>query len=138
MQTATTKPEVIQGTWHNQNGSEIELVVLDDGRLTGLFRLSERCKVNQREFPLTGFVVGNVITFCVVFESKQSATSWSGEVCADGSMRTMWHMVLDAHKTESNMWRAVWTGADVFKRGEAHDDGHAASMDSHPFFCGVI
>lgn len=137
MQTLARKTQRIDGIWHNQYGSEVELLQDDAGKLAGTFRIPKVSSHNN-EFPLTGFVTGNVVAFAVVFPEKESATAWSGEILSDGSIRALWHMVLDAHSNEQNCWKSTWTGADTFERGESPKETSAKTPPSHPFFCGLV
>lgn len=137
MQTTKHKSETIQGLWHNQHGSEIELVVDSEGRIAGVFRLNQRQVT--REFPLSGYVTGNAVSFCVNFPEKQSTTAWVGEVMQGGTLRTIWHMALNAGGSENYAWKAIWSGADNFERGASVKQNDVIqSLTSHPFFCDLI
>jgi hypothetical protein len=132
--------QTLSGTWHNQHGSQIDLVALDDGRLTGNFTL--RCDDPQEaeQFSLTGFVNKDIITFCVDFGRHESLTAWVGQITTSlNSFETMWQMVADAHRNPCRSWRAVCTGSDTFERGECPENfTQSQKPASHPLWSGVI
>jgi hypothetical protein len=57
----------------------------------------------SEEFELTGFTQGQAMAFTVHFGRHTSLTAWVGH-----------HLIEDGEG-----WRAVWAGADVFRRGAA-------------------
>jgi hypothetical protein len=126
MKVVSPNVEVAQvaGTWHNQHGSEINLVILDDGRITGTFRSGVGPAGQEaREFALTGFARNGVLSFCVDFERHDSMTAWVGQVTGFrcDKIDMMWHMVMNTHCDQSRAWRSVMTGSDMFARTQSDD-----------------
>lgn len=108
----------LTGVWHNQHGSEIDFVVLDDGRLTGSFTLHRADSRGSDQYPLAGFAKEDILTFCVDFGKHNSMTAWVGQFTGPTNcFEAMWHMVADARGHRDQCWRAVSTGSDTFVRG---------------------
>jgi hypothetical protein len=109
------------GKWHNQNGSELELRVGADGRVTGSFRSGVGSVPHDRSFPLTGWHSGDLIAFCVRFDGAGLA-AWSGQHTVSGGLEkleTLWHLAQDIPPESEPrwLWSAIRTGADHFVRG---------------------
>lgn len=112
----------IAGTWHNEHGSEIDLVA-DGTRLTGRFRSGTGLAQGRSESELVGFVSGNLIAFTVNFGSHGSLTAWVGHVVKEDGViciHASWNMTVELPGEDSeDLWRGIWTGADKFERGTA-------------------
>lgn len=75
----------------NERGSVLELIelnILPDNKVEGSFKTSEASKscpqaVDQKR-PITGYVVGNAITFSVVYPMCESVLSITGNMSKDG------------------------------------------------------
>jgi hypothetical protein len=109
------------GKWHNQNGSEMELSVGADGRVSGWFRSAVGAVRPDRAYPLVGWCSGDLIAFCVSFESAGVA-SWAGQHTQSGALEkieTLWHLAQDipAPSERDWLWSGVRAGADHFVRG---------------------
>ncbi len=110
------------GTWHNQHGSEMRLTVAADGKLTGTFHTGVGSPSPSEEFPLVGFVCGDLIGFAVSFGKYQSVTTWTGQhTIEDGVevIETMWHLAINIEDRAEKewLWSGVRCGADLFHRG---------------------
>ena len=55
------------------------LKVRADGRITGKYRTGVGAPTPAEEFPLIGFVAGDLISFTVNFGKYGSLTSWAGQ-----------------------------------------------------------
>ncbi|MBY0552496.1 MAG: avidin/streptavidin family protein [Candidatus Obscuribacterales bacterium] len=108
------------GAWHNQNNSELVLMVGADGTVNGSFRL-DRNHAPERAFPLVGYACDSAIAFCVNFAEKASVTSWVGHLVRHEdsfSLETLWHMAVHVSEhSKETPWSSVVSGADVFERG---------------------
>lgn len=116
----STSDQVFAGAWHNQNNSEIVLMVGRDGDVNGTFRLDRKHSPEQ-VFPLVGYACDGAIAFCVNFAGQRSVTSWVGRLVrheGDVSLETLWHMAVHMSDTAKEMPRnSVVSGADCFERG---------------------
>lgn len=133
---------IFNGLWHNQNSSEIELLVNEDGLVSGTFTIIESAE-KKRTYSLTGFAANDLISFVVSFPRHGSITSWSGQKVQGpgeetGRIHMLWHMSMDlAARSESELWRGTLTGADVFRKG-ANTNAECGFEDmtppSHPWW----
>lgn len=109
----------LSGTWHNEDGSRMEVEARPDGRLTGRFVTGVGVGAGEA-YALTGFVSDELVAFTVDFGRAGSLTSWAGHlVDEDGpALRTLWQMAVKVPHPEDpqELWRAVWSGANVFRR----------------------
>ncbi len=69
-------------TFQNQRGSILKLNILADNKINGYFTTAVASKtcpeaINQKR-PITGYLVGNAITFSVVYPMCESVLSVSG------------------------------------------------------------
>lgn len=116
-----------KGTWHNQHGSELQLDVDPDGKLSGKMTCGDGV-AREQSFPLTGFVRGDLIGFCVDFGRLGTLTAWTGHFVPDHQegprLETLWHLAtLVPHPQRADeRWKSVWTGADVFRPGSRPKD----------------
>ena len=111
----------LSGKWHNQHGSEVELHVLDDGRITGKFH-SGTGRAKGEPCDLVGFATESLVAFTVDFSRHDSLTSWAGHFVAerDGlAIHATWTMSVASPKRNDPelSWKGVWTGSDTFRRG---------------------
>ena len=109
------------GKWRNDLNSEMDLVVDSAGGVAGVYRTGVGSPTPTEEFPLTGFVSGDLLSFSVNFGKYGSVTSWVGQHTVQGGgerIRTMWHLaqnVIDKHEP-THLWGAVLSGSDTFRR----------------------
>lgn len=142
MKTKESVQKLLSGIWHNQHNSQMHLEIDESGKITGYF-LSGTISSEEasNSYPLTGFTVGAVFSFCVAFSNHGTVTTWIGQV-VDNEEETFdasWQMVVDAHQNKEHSWKSTWSGQDKFFRGprELHicpspDDA------SHPLYCSII
>ena len=74
-------------SFKNQRGSTLELTVLDGNKIEGFFTTAVASKscpeaINTKR-PITGYIVGNAITFSVVYPMCESVLSISGNLDKD-------------------------------------------------------
>jgi hypothetical protein len=110
------------GKWHNQHGSEMYLTVSESGQVAGSFRTVVGTPRPVEEFPLIGFVCGDLISFTVNFGRYQSLTAWTGQHTVENgveTLETVWHLAVNIEDPAEKawMWSGVRTGADTFVRG---------------------
>lgn len=69
-------------TFKNKRGSLLELVIQSDNQITGYFTTAVASKscpdAIGTKRPITGYMVGNALTFSVVYPMCQSVLSFSG------------------------------------------------------------
>jgi hypothetical protein len=120
-QETAARPASIAGRWRNRLGSVMEVAVGDDDVVTGWFRTGVGGDGAQHEHPLTGFVRGDAVVFCVDFRPHGSLSAWAGHHVVDGGperLVTLWHLarpVPQAH-AEVDLWQGLLAGADQFER----------------------
>jgi hypothetical protein len=126
----------LTGTWHNQHGSVLALEISPDGRVSGHFRSGTGLARGEGDFPVTGVASGDLIAFCVSFGKFDSITAWAGHVVsAAGEMRleTQWQMTVALpRRGSSEVWKGIWTGSDVFRRGAPELATIPSKLPSHP------
>jgi len=119
--------QLYTGKWHNQHNSEIDLSADAEGQITGVFRAGSTSGQEismPEEFPLTGFVAGDVIAFCVQFEEFDCITAWVGHLTevpgtSERLLVTVWHMSVHVGKQGKGLiWKSIVTGADNFVSGQ--------------------
>lgn len=118
--TDAAKDPDFSGKWRNQLGSEMEIAVQPDHRITGVFRSGVGAVDPQREFPLVGFQSGDVMTFCVSFE-RFGLAAWVGQHTTAGGVEqivTMWHLAENVPEELERawLWSGVKAGSDTFVR----------------------
>lgn len=146
MKEKAKQANMFAGVWHNQHNSEIELNIDDQGKVSGTFRKG-KCKDEKEnngveEFPLTGFVSNDVITFCVRFETHSCVTAWVGQLAPsleysdNNVLVTLWHMSVDVGNSAKDLlWKSIITGADNFVRGPRQSKTNTLkSSASYPFW----
>lgn len=134
----------VAGTWHNQHGSEMHLVVEENGETFGTFKTGVGAHKQNEEFNLAGFISQNLIGFTVNFGKYCSMTSWTGQHTVEDGVEkiyTMWHLARAMPETENpqGLWTGVLSGADVFYRGPAETPVKGtAIIPSHPISTRLI
>jgi len=126
----------LAGTWHNEHGSELDLVV-DGKRLTGRFRSGTGLAQGRVEADVVGFASGNLVAFTANFGAHGSITSWVGHIVVEDGVpmiRATWNMSVDLPRDDAQeLWRGIWTGADTFEPGTATEKPRAPfRQPSHP------
>ncbi|WP_082466565.1 avidin/streptavidin family protein [Sphingomonas sp. Leaf38] len=134
------------GSWVNDLGSEMMIAradplslpssTLSHLRIEGTYRTRVGVENNGEFFPMTGFVTGDLITFCVSYNridddgEHRSVCSWAGQYLPDQrvdgtfdqgdpltSIRTLWHLVPTLsspnHAAEYG-WLLAHCGGNVF------------------------
>lgn len=121
----TTTRLRIEGTWYNELGSRLVLVVDEDGRLSGTF--SSGVGNGDEEPPVTGFVDRRphdgttVLGFVVGWPATHSVTVWSGQCDLDRQViETTWLLSGEVGTTEE--WHSTLVGHNRFTR-EGPDGG---------------
>ena len=118
---AAPKDVDFKGTWGNDLNSEMVLHVDSEGRVTGTYKTGVGQPDPTESFPLSGFVSGDLITFCVHFGPYGSLTAWAGQhTVEDGNemINTLWHLATDVAEEDepANLWRGILAGANTFTR----------------------
>ncbi|WP_058534518.1 avidin/streptavidin family protein [Legionella saoudiensis] len=71
----------------NQRGSILELNILEDNKISGYFTTavaSKTCpQAIKQKRPITGYIVGNALTFSVVYPMCDSVLSVTGNLSKD-------------------------------------------------------
>ena len=121
LQAEPTPTVNFNGKWRNDLRSEMDLNVDAAGAVTGIYRTAVGSPGNKEEFPLAGFATGDLLSFTVNFGKYGSLTSWAGQHTVEGGaekIRTMWLLARNVveSKEEKEMWGAILTGADTFRR----------------------
>lgn len=113
----------LEGTWFNQHGSRLDLVVHPDGRLDGAFRSGVGFSGLDEPYVVNGRLRDHLVTFHVDFGEHGTITAWTGHSGLDHgepTIHTLWHMaVREAGGQAHALWRGTWSGADTFTREEA-------------------
>ena len=83
----TTNAQVNTATFKNQRGSVLELSVLEDNKVSGYFTTAVASKscpqaINQKR-PIIGYMIGNALTFSVVYPMCHSVLSITGNISKD-------------------------------------------------------
>ena len=117
------RPNVkVTGKWTNRLGSTMTLQVRK-GKLSGTYRTAVGAPGVFEEFPLTGFVSGDLISFTVNWQNYGCVTAWVGQHTTDVNkdnerIETMWHLAMNVAEEmeEKSMWGAFLTGQNIFVR----------------------
>lgn len=117
----TTSAVALSGRWHNRLGSVMELTVEDGDLVSGTFSTGVGTTHPEGSYHLTGYVLGDVLAFCVDFRPHGSVAAWAGHHVRDGRgerLVTLWHLAqpVAAPRDETDLWRGVLAGADEFER----------------------
>ncbi|HEX2094325.1 MAG TPA: avidin/streptavidin family protein [Longimicrobiaceae bacterium] len=103
----------VESAWTNQSGSTLYIEDIDsEGKLTGFYiNRAQGYRCQNTPYPVTGWVLGNNITFTVKWENTsencQSLTAWAGYLGRDLRITTRWYL------TYQNQ---ITTGTDIFTR----------------------
>lgn len=111
----------ISGTWHNEHGSELHLEADPSGHVVGRFRTGVGFGKDE-SFDVVGRVANELVAFTVSFGPYGAITSWVGHLlAAEQRIEALWQMTLTLpHPGRADeLWKGVWSGADVFERGPA-------------------
>ena len=126
----------LSGIWHNQHGSEVELAVAADGRITGKFRSSTGLAKGAHECDLVGFASGDLVSFCADFGEFDSLTAWVGHLVVDSDeqkIETQWQMTVALPtRSSGEVWKGTWVGSDVFRPGRGSIEKKPPKLPSHP------
>jgi hypothetical protein len=73
-------------------------------------------------FSLCGFILSDLIAFCVSFTQHESVTAWAGQqtiVAGRERIETLWHLAKNIPDEDEarGLWAGILAGADVFERG---------------------
>lgn len=76
-------------TYKNQRGSVLEIQKLADNMITGYFTTAVASKtcpqaINQKR-PITGYMIGNAMSFSIFYPMCDSVLSIAGNISADGT-----------------------------------------------------
>jgi len=131
-------PTHLEGVWHNQYGSEMRIAVSPEGRLTGRYRTGVGLARPTGEFELCGFAHGDLIVFSVDF-GKHGLTAWVGHHAPGGAaeaIHALWHMAVKVPHPErpEDQWKSIWSGSDVFQRGQAPAEAPARRAPPQPLW----
>lgn len=111
------------GVWKNNLGSEMTLAVDQRGTVSGKYRTGVGAPDPAEEFPLTGFVSGDLIVFCVNFGEYDSLTAWAGQHSLDANQQeriyTLWHLAKNVEDPDEpgRLWAGIHAGANEYVRG---------------------
>lgn len=113
----------LDGQWRNALGSTLQLEVVDDHRLTGIFRPAPRHDADEQGHELLGVVEGTSFAFCVDFGVHGSVASWTGHLIADDRgerLEALWHLARErgADDAGAPAWGALLTGYNEFVRAD--------------------
>ena len=118
----------LNGVWHNQLGSTMNLTARIDGSLTGTYQsrvggvphnyvLSGRFDPTQPR-GIEGITLGWAVTY--IFDATnvriRSTATWSGQFFASGSRRIITHWLLTRSTVEASVWESTHVGTDAFTR----------------------
>ena len=120
-QEGSAAPSEFNGSWQNEAGSLVTLVV-NDGEVRGTYQTNVGQPDKNQSFALIGFAQGDQITFTVNFKGFGSMTAWTGQLTTDKNdkpyIRTLWHLTRDVEndKEQADIWKSINTGASNFVR----------------------
>lgn len=127
----------MNGRWYNQHGSELDVIVEEDGRIRGTFRSGVGFPRAEEAFEVVGFAAGELVSFVVSFSRYDSITSWTGHFGERDGTETiyaLWHMTVGLPPGhEQQLWQGIWSGADTFVRDRPQAGEIAVrARPSHP------
>lgn len=111
------------GSWRNQRGSTLELVVDRHGIVTGRFESGVGDKGQMLWVDVTGRAQDNLVTFNALWPSFGTVVTWAGQHSVeDGCDRIAAHWIhvtnVDDAQEQAWMWYANRIGFDVFARND--------------------
>lgn len=129
---STAMAHDLDGLWLNEAGSAVELLVNEDGSLSGQYRTELGKPDADSAFTLTGWAQGDVVAFSVSFTDFGSITSWSGQLSQDDEgdfIRTLWQHTRDIDEADEaeDLWRSITAGAATFRRADLDTSATAHS-----------
>lgn len=132
-------PGELAGCWFNQHASKLTIEIDQQGMISGTFETGAEIEGTiARVYPVTGFAVGDAVAFCVSFDCHDCVTAWSGSLYAEGNeykLSTLWQMTASAHQNEAKRWKAIWAGADLFRRTQhSFAQTEQSAAPSYPFW----
>jgi hypothetical protein len=115
------RPTGLSGRWRNRLDSVMDLVVADGGAVSGTYHTAVGGNRGFDAHPLTGFVRGDAVVFCVDFRPHGSLGTWAGHHLADGGperLVTLWHLArpVPHPHVDVDLWQGLLAGADEFER----------------------
>ncbi|RKQ69382.1 avidin family protein [Litorimonas taeanensis] len=118
--TLEVTESLFSGQWVNDRNSAVTFTE-KDGLLSGFYQTALGQPDKSKQFPLTGFVEGDQITFTVNFKGYGSLTSWTGQMSEDDKgvyIRTLWNLTRDVSddKEDDDLWNSITSGASDFRR----------------------
>ncbi|MGD0633470.1 MAG: avidin/streptavidin family protein [Beijerinckiaceae bacterium] len=112
----------LEGLWHNELGSTMEVVTVSNNNFTGIYTSAVSAGGVSVSGPLSGTIAGDAIGFTVNWKSSSpSVTSWTGLILADAGdvyLYTLWHLA-STPGNPSEAWDSISAGADIFVQGPA-------------------
>ena len=119
-QAQEPRSNLFEGQWVNDRDSAVMFEVTD-GLLSGHYQTALGQPDKSKQFPLTGFVEGDQITFTVNFKGYGSLTSWTGQLTTDEKgdyIRTLWNLTRDVEDAaeDDDLWKSITSGASDFRR----------------------
>lgn len=111
------------GRWETDGGGgKLTLKIAADGLVTGSFKTAGGRPKPEEEFPVTGWVNGEIISFTVSWLKYRSITTWCGRYYNDHGKDTisfLWHLARqfsDEALTKPNDFAFTFhTGRDAFR-----------------------
>lgn len=125
------------GVWYNQHGSKLELKAGPGSVIHGTFWSATGLAAQERSGrPVSGYCAGDLIAFVCDFGKYGSLTTWTGHLVTERDapvIEAQWQMAvaLPARDRPEELWRGIWTGADVFRR-DSTEASTTARLPSHP------
>jgi len=111
----------LNGIWHNEHGSELRLDIDAAGRVAGRFRTGVGFGKDE-SFDIVGRAESDLVSFTVSFGKAGAITAWVGHfMAAEARIEALWQMAvaLPHRGRPEELWKGIWSGADVFLRGPA-------------------
>ena len=101
-------------TFKNELGSIMKMEIpYGGGLITGTYTSGVS---DPNTYPLTGYVVGNCVTFTVGYTNEGSTCAWAGQAIynTDGlwEIPTLWHLVVP--NVDEETWDDTYAGSDLF------------------------
>lgn len=107
------------GSWCNQMGSTMELVV-EGTSVTGSYESLSKSEAPPVVGEVKGYTTGDLISFVVLWGG--SITAWVGQMTDEDTdtpkIRTLWQMVTEVPDPDEPkyLWVSTYAGADDFVR----------------------
>lgn len=115
----------LAGTWYNELGSKIELVVRNDGTIEGVYEVVPGGVVNIYKAvgaaDMSAFEgnrsFGFVVSWNNNYQNQHSITAWSGQyrrIDGEEVLTATWLLTRETRPQDG--WASTLVGSDVFKR----------------------